>query len=241
MPNLHSIYQTLLAQFGSQHWWPGDTPLEVCIGAILTQNTNWQNVEKALNNLRASTEPEFRRVIAHPKKEVSELIRRTETDLAFNRLKAIPDQELGSLIRPSGYYNQKAKKLRLFLEWLGESCGGDFGLLNDRSTEWLRRELLALWGIGPETADSILLYALHRPVFVVDAYTMRVALRHDWVEAGCSYDELAALFSGQLSPNTALYNEFHALIVRLAKEYCLKRNPLCDTCPLRGDYSLQNC
>jgi len=234
MPSLRNIYQTLLAHFGSQHWWPGQTPLEVCIGAILTQNTNWQNVEKALNNLRAATEPEFRRVVAHPKKNLVELIRRTETDLEFSRLKAIPEKELAELILPSGYYNQKAKKLRLFLAWLDDTCGGNFSQLASRTTEWLRGELLALWGIGPETVDSILLYALHRPVFVVDAYTMRIALRHGWVEPGCSYDGLAAFFSEQLPAEVSLYNEFHALLVCLAKEYCRKREPLCDGCPLKN-------
>jgi len=209
MPPLHNIYQTLLAHFGLSNWWPGQTPLEVCLGAILTQNTNWGNVEKALNNLRAVT------------------------GLEFAALLALPDKELTQRIRPAGYYNQKAKKLRLFLEWLAATCGGDFSQLASRTTQWLRGELLALWGIGPETADSILLYAFQRPVFVVDAYTMRIALRHSWIEPRCSYDELATLFTGQLPAETALYNEFHALLVRLAKEHCRKREPLCETCPLR--------
>jgi len=209
-PDFRQIYRALLARFGPQGWWPGETPLEVCLGAVLTQSTNWGNVERALAALREAT------------------------DLDFPKLHALGEGELARLVRPAGFFRQKAERLRLLLNWLDGRCGGDFTRLDAVPTETLRGELLALRGIGPETADSILLYALSRPVFVVDAYTRRVAHRHGWADARAGYDDLAALFTTSLPRNPALFNEFHALFVRLGKEHCRKRNPRCHPCPLAG-------
>ncbi len=202
------IYQALLVRFGPQHWWPARTPLEVCLGAILTQNTNWGNVCRALAALEEAADFEFR------------------------ALEALSEEALARLIRPAGYYNQKARKLRVFFAWLKREADGELENLAGRPTAELRRELLGLWGIGPETADSILCYALGRPVFVVDAYTRRAALRHGWIDARTDYDGLAERFTRGLPTVTAVYNELHALLVRLAKEHCCKRNPRCAGCPL---------
>lgn len=207
-PYLLTVHHVLYARFGPQGWWPAETPLEVCLGAVLTQNTNWRNVELALAALKKPTE------------------------LDFAQLFSLPEEELARLIRPAGYYNQKAKKLRLLMSWLDGRCGGDLALLESIPTKTLRGELLDIRGIGPETADSILLYALGRPVFVVDAYTRRVAARHGWVEPRVSYDDLAAFFTDSLPRDVSLFNEFHALFVRLAKDFCSKRNPRCHPCPL---------
>jgi endonuclease-3 related protein len=204
------LYDRLLARFGPQHWWPGDTPFEVMIGAILTQNTNWSNVEKALANLKGSG--------------------------AFSPrgLLEMPPDRLAAHIRPSGYYNQKAGKLREFLAYFLDSSRGDASRMARRPTEPLRRELLSLRGIGPETADSILLYALGKPVFVVDTYTRRVLARHGACRPDASYDELQRLFMDRLPPDAKLFNEFHALLVRVGKEHCHKREPRCQGCPLEG-------
>jgi len=209
-PDFLEIYRALLARFGPQGWWPGETPLEVCLGAVLTQSTNWGNVERALAALEG------------------------ETGLDFAKLRALPEGELARLVRPAGFFRQKAERLRLLLMWLDGRCGGDFTRLDAIPTETLRGELLGLRGIGPETADSILLYALERPVFVVDAYTRRVAHRHSWADARAGYDDLAALFTTRLPLDPVLFNELHALFVRLGKEHCRKRNPRCHPCPLAG-------
>jgi len=209
-PDFRDIYRALLARFGPQGWWPGETPLEVCLGAVLTQSTNWGNVERALAALRKAT------------------------GLDFAKLRALSEGELARLVRPAGFFNQKARRVRLLLEWLYGRCSGDFTRFEAVPTETLRGELLALRGIGPETADSILLYALARPVFVVDAYTRRVAGRHGWADARSDYDELAALFTAGLPRDAAVYNEFHALFVRLGKEHCRRRDPRCHPCPLAG-------
>jgi endonuclease-3 related protein len=209
-PDFRQIYRALLARFGPQGWWPGETPLEVCLGAVLTQSTNWGNVERALAALKG------------------------ETGLDFAKLRALGEGELARLVRPAGFFHQKAERLRLLLAWLDGRCGGDFTRFKAIPTETLRGELLALRGIGPETADSILLYALGRPVFVVDAYTRRVAQRHGWADARAGYDDLAALFTTRLPRDPAMYNEFHALFVRLCKEHCRRRNPRCHPCPIAG-------
>lgn len=206
--NPRLIYQALLLRFGPQRWWPARTPLEVCLGAILTQNTNWANVENALGVLRR------------------------ETSLEFGPLLALPVERLAELIRPTGYFNQKARRLRGWLEWLDTRAGGELSALSTTPTAGLRQELLALRGIGPETADSILCYALGRPVFVVDAYTRRAARRHGWIEEKTSYDDLAALFARAFPGQTARLNELHALFVRLGKEHCRKSKPGCARCPL---------
>ncbi|RPJ36391.1 MAG: endonuclease III domain-containing protein, partial [Planctomycetaceae bacterium] len=185
---LLEIYRTLLDFFGPQHWWPGETPFEVAVGAILTQNTSWANVEKAIANLKAAG------------------------CLDAARLHEIDTAELERLIRPAGYFRVKAKRLKNFINWLCDGYDGDLRNLEPISTLRLRDELLSISGIGPETADSILLYAFHRPVFVVDTYTARVMVRHGLISPeGLDYAQLQDLFMSNLEPNVALFNEFHAL------------------------------
>ena len=204
---LKEIYNLLLERFGPQHWWPGDTPFEIIIGAILTQNTNWTNVEKAIANLKKAKL------------------------LTPDKLHAIDTVKLAELIRPAGYYNIKAARLKNFLDWFFENHQGKLANLDKIPTDQLRRELLSIKGVGPETADSILLYALTRPIFVVDAYTARIAGRHHLINDSAGYDEIQDLFESRLSADVAMFNEYHALLVRLGKEYCRLR-PKCDSCPL---------
>ncbi len=204
---LTEIYQLLYDALGPQHWWPGETPFEIIIGAILTQNTSWTNVEKAINNLKSADY------------------------LGPNELHNIEPSQLAELIRPAGYYNIKTKRLKNFLNWFFESCNGDVKILENIDTEQLRTELLAIKGIGRETADSILLYALGRPVFVVDAYTARIALRHKLIEPDADYEQLRELFESNLPSETQLFNEFHALLVRVGKNFC-KPKARCSGCPL---------
>lgn len=205
---LNLIYKRLYSCFGPQYWWPAKAPFEVMVGAILTQNTNWQNVEKAINNLKKHR-------LLTPKK-----------------LYGLKPKELASLIKSSGYYNIKARRLRNFLEFLLKRYKGIRHLwrLNTLS---LRQQLLSVKGIGPETADSILLYALNRPVFVVDAYTKRILLRHRLISESADYSQMQNLFMQNLAPKPQLFNEYHALLVRLGKEFCLKNKPKCDICPLK--------
>lgn len=207
---LLDIYQTLFDFFGPQQWWPGETPLEILVGAVLTQNTNWGNVSKAIANLKA------------------------EGLLSFNALAQLPTAALAEKIRPSGYYNLKAVRLQNLLRHIAETAGSLETYFAGRSTAALREELLAIKGIGPETADSILLYAGGKPTFVVDAYTHRILNRHHLAADECDYHELQALFLDHLDADVALFNEYHALIVRTAKEFCRKSNPRCDACPLKG-------
>lgn len=207
---LKLIYQKLYAHFGPQHWWPADSAFEVMVGAILTQNTNWQNVEKALNNLKK------------------------QRLLSLRRLDSLPRKKLAGLIRPAGYYNIKAKRLKGFLKFISGSYAGSLKRISAQSLEKLRPQLLAAYGVGPETADSILLYALDKPVFVVDAYTKRIFSRHGFISEGASYEETQDLFMRNLKKNVKLFNEYHALIVRLGKEYCLKNKPRCLACPLKS-------
>jgi endonuclease-3 related protein len=209
---LRRWYRRLLAAFGKQGWWPGRTPFEVAVGAILTQNTAWSNVEKAVANLRRAGA------------------------LSYRGMRALPDRRLATLIRPSGYFNQKAIKLRAFLAWLASrDRGGSVRRGLRGRLEEVRGSLLAVRGIGPETADSILLYAGGRPVFVIDAYTRRVLERHGLARRGETYEELRALFERSLPRSVSLYNEYHALFVRLGKERCAKRAPRCASCPLEAD------
>jgi endonuclease-3 related protein len=204
---LLEIYQLLFKAFGPQHWWPGDTPFEIIIGAILTQNTNWQNVEKAINNIKKAG-------LLHPE------------------ILLVNKDRIPRLIRPSGFYNLKSKRLINFLEYFIEKYNGKIANFDGRDTDSLRREFLNISGIGPETADSILLYALDRPVFVVDAYTRRIFSRHKLLRADDDYDTIKKFFQDNLPEDVRVYNEYHALIVRLAKKYCKKNEPLCDTCPV---------
>ena len=206
---LKRMYNTLLGAFGLQHWWPGDSPFEVCIGAILTQNTNWGNVERAIVNLKKAGM------------------------LDAGPLRAARMDRLRRLIRPAGYFNQKARRLKVFARWFGEYLHDSFGNAKGIPTATLRGELLALNGIGPETADSMLLYAFGRTTFVVDAYTRRIVERHGLIHEGATYDEIQQLFTSNLPKRRKLFNEYHALIVMAGKTFC-GPTPRCDGCPLRG-------
>lgn len=206
---LELIYKNLYSCFGPQYWWPADTPFEVIIGAILTQNTNWQNVERAIDNLKRN-----------------KLIRP-------NKLFLLSDKKLASLIRPAGYYNIKTKRIKNFLKFFFQDYKGSVKKLSLRDKYKLRKELLLLNGIGPETADSILLYALGKSIFVVDAYTKRILLRHKIIKEGSDYQEIQNLFMQNLKNEVKLFNEFHALLVKLGKDFCLKSKPRCDICPLK--------
>ena len=206
---LTEIYQLLFDRLGPQHWWPGQSRFEIITGAILTQNTSWPNVEKAITNLKAAD-------LLTPEK----LYRLDITALA-------------ELIRPAGYFNIKAKRLKNFLNWLFDNYDGRLTNLENVGTDRLRAELLAIKGIGPETADSILLYAFNREVFVVDAYTARIATRHRLVEPAAGYEQLRELFQFNLPPDTQLFNEYHALLVRVGKNWC-RPKPRCAGCPLEG-------
>ncbi len=206
---LMEIYNRLFNAFGPQHWWPGETPFEIMIGAILTQNTNWKNVEKAIRNLKDAGV------------------------FAPEKLLSLPHQQLAHLIRSSGYFNQKAKKLRNFLKYFMERYNASAEEMKKRELRALREELLEVKGIGKETADSILLYALEKPIFVVDAYTYRVLSRHNIIPEDANYDEIQELFMDNLEHDVKLFNEYHALFVRVGKEFC-GRNPDCNNCPLKG-------
>ncbi len=204
------IYQQLFAAFGPQHWWPGDGPLEMLVGAVLTQNTNWQNVTKAIENLKSCQL------------------------LSFQALKDASHQEIAAAIRPSGYYNIKAQRLKNVLTMICEHYSGDLKNLFNDTTENARANLLRVKGIGPETADSILLYGGGHAIFVVDAYTHRIFSRHQLVPEESYYEEIQDIFMNSLPTEAELFNEYHALIVRLGKDYCKKKKPLCASCPL-GD------
>ncbi len=206
---LSRIYKKLYKAFGPQHWWPGETPFEVAIGAILTQNTNWGNVEKAICNLKK------------------------ERLLNAAALKTLPPARLASLIRPAGYFNVTARRLRHFVDFLMRQHSGSMARMKKEETETIRKKLLGVNGIGPETADSIILYALQKPVFVIDAYTKRVLSRHNILQHDSSYEDFQGLFHLNLGRDVQLFNEYHALIVRVAKEFC-RTKPLCAGCPLEG-------
>ncbi len=207
---LRQIFDRLLDSFGPQHWWPGDSPFEVIIGAILTQNTNWRNVEKAINNLKK------------------------EKLLNPRLLYRLPSRKLARLIRPSGYYNIKAKRLKYFLDFFFQEFNGKLDEMFSLSPLALRNKLLEVNGIGPETCDSILLYAGNKPVFVVDAYTKRVLSRHGLIKEEAAYADIQELFTDNLIHSAKFYNEYHALLVRLGKEICLKNKPRCNICPLKS-------
>lgn len=206
--SLNKIYSKLYACFGPQYWWPAKSSFEVMVGAILTQNTSWLNVEKAIKNLKK------------------------EKLLEPARMRGVSLSRLASLIRPAGYYNIKAKRLKDFLSFLFKFYRGRPSLMRRTDTQALRRQLLSVKGVGPETADSILLYAVGRPVFVIDAYTRRILARHNLAAEEVSYEEAQDLFMKGLKGDVQMFNEYHALLVRLAKEFCLKRSPRCKECPL---------
>jgi endonuclease-3 related protein len=207
--SLQEYYNTLFRALGPQNWWPARTPFEVIVGAILTQNTAWTNVQKAMANLRRE---------------------RLLTPAALER---VPQTKLARLIRSSGYFRQKAKKLKAFVRFLRSEYAGSLARMFRAPTAELREKLLAVHGIGPETADSILLYAARHPVFVVDAYTKRILTRHGLAPPKAGYEELRALFEKTLPRDVQLYNEFHGLIVMTGKHWCRTKNPLCHACPLQ--------
>lgn len=207
LATLKSVFDRLLNVYGPQHWWPGETPFEVIVGAVLTQNTNWTNVEKAIANLKR------------------------EDLLSPEHLKNIEDAKLAELIRPSGYFNIKASRLKSFISFLFENFEGDLDRMFALDLKLLRHRLLEVKGIGPETADSILLYAGNYPVFVVDAYTKRIFSRIGLIQTEHTYHQVQGFFMENLENVRQLFNEYHALIVRHAKEHC-RTKPLCDGCPL---------
>jgi endonuclease III related protein len=236
---IRAYYHTLFAAWGCQHWWPAQSRIEMIVGAFLTQNTAWTNVEKVLSNLRSARL------------------------LTLDAIRSTPQRQLEQLIRPSGYFRQKAQRLKTFVNFLDEHYRGSLSRMFARPTGELRAELLALNGVGPETADSILLYAANHPVFVVDAYTRRILERHEIISPAASYEEVRELCERGLSetspPTTATttsnprgshhrpsrisrakrtelvqaYNDMHGLIVGVGKNYCLKSQPRCDQCPLQ--------
>ncbi|MCA9408354.1 MAG: endonuclease III domain-containing protein [Candidatus Omnitrophica bacterium] len=211
---LIKIYNSLYNEFGPQNWWPGDTAIEIIVGAILTQNTNWTNVEKALFNLKKAR------------------------NLSVEALKKIPQSKLARLIKPAGYFNVKAKRLKNFMRFLDNEFAGNLNKMGKMSLPDLRKGLLSVNGIGPETADSILLYVFSKPIFVVDAYTKRFLYRHNIVGQDAEYHAIQDIFMQALHHEVMMFNEFHALIVRLGKEYC-KPKPSCQQCPLNKlNYSL---
>lgn len=207
-PFLLEVYRCLFHRYGPQGWWPGETPFEVIVGAILTQAAAWGNVEKAIRNLKQ------------------------DDALSAAALRALSEEALSHLIYPSGYYQAKARKLKAFTQRLGQAYGDSLAKLFSLETAPLRHELLSIYGIGEETADSILLYAADRPVFVVDAYTRRIFLRLEVSPKRDSYSAWQALFMGHLPPESQLYNEYHALLVRHGKTACLKQ-PRCEGCCLQ--------
>ena len=215
MADLEKIYDILYHHYGPQHWWPAESVFEVMVGAVLTQNTNWQNVSRAIANLKE------------------------DNLLSLSVLSALPLKILAEKIRPSGYYNLKAKRLKNLLDLLiseaDPDCPDDEILADFFSADLpvLRQKLLAVKGIGPETADSILLYAGNKPIFVIDAYTHRILVRHGLIGEESNYAEMQELFMDTLANDPQLFNEYHALLVRVGKEFCKKSNPLCQECPLR--------
>ncbi len=201
------IFEDLFDRWGAQNWWPADTKFEVVVGAILTQNANWSNVERAIANLA----------------EINAL--------SPESLSALDNKKIAEAIRPSGYFNIKAQRIRNFLDQLNLNHAGSLQKMLQLETDELRDELLQINGIGPETADSILLYAAQRPVFVIDAYTRRFMIRHGWSDPSEKYCDISVKFTRNMPADLRIFNEFHALIVKLGKE-CCKAKPICEGCPL---------
>ena len=207
---LSDIYEKLLEHHGPQQWWPADSPFEVMVGAVLVQSTAWRNVEHAIGNLKSSD------------------------SMSPAAIREMGLETLEQLIRPSGFYRVKARRLRALCEYLGDRFSDSIVLMGERPTHELRHELLAVHGVGEETADDILLYALDRPVFVVDAFTRRIFHRLGWCDLDASYSDIQSVFHSRLPKDTALYNEYHALIVRHGNTTC-RKNPDCASCPLLTD------
>jgi len=209
LPILPQYFEALFQAHGKQHWWPGRTPFEVIVGAVLVQNTNWVNAALAIAKLRQA---------------------KLLTPSAIGK---VPQPKLARLVRSSGYFRQKARKLKAFVAFLRKEHGGSLTAMFCTPTPKLREQLLNVHGIGPETADSILLYAGNHPVFVVDAYTRRILQRHGLATGKESYEEIRGLFEKSLPNDPQLFNEFHALFVHTGKNYCRTRAPLCSQCALR--------
>lgn len=203
-------YRLLYAHFGPQGWWPGDTPFEVMVGAVLTQNASWSNVTKAIVSLKNGGL------------------------LSYETLSLCSADEIAPYIRSSGYYNLKARRLRNLLDLIGNCYDGKLEHFLKDALATARGNLLEVKGIGPETADSILLYACGHPIFVVDMFTHRVFSRHNLVMEESDYHGMQQVFMDHLPHDSPLFNEFHALVVRVATTYCKKNNPLCEQCPLQG-------
>ncbi|UCE27995.1 MAG: endonuclease III domain-containing protein [Candidatus Coatesbacteria bacterium] len=206
---LTEIYRRLEAAFGDPGWWPGESPFEIAVGAVLTQNTSWRNVEKAIGRLKDA-----------------EL-------LSPEALRNVTAEELAGYIVSAGYYNVKARRLKSLMEFLWAECGGRVEALADMPVAEARGKLLSVNGVGPETADSILLYAAGIPTFAVDAYTHRILGRHGLAQEEAGYDEVKAVFEDNLEPDTVMFNKFHALLVKCGHLYC-KPKPKCEGCPLEG-------
>jgi endonuclease-3 related protein len=206
-PPIDDAFQSLFERYGEQHWWPAETRFEMMLGAILTQNTAWTNVEIALSNLRNADA------------------------LNFQSLETATRDEIAEWIRPAGYFNQKSGYIKAMIETLRNRFNSSLDELFALETSNLRNELLSWKGIGPETADSIILYAAERPVFVVDAYTKRICSRHGWMDEKATYNEIANLFTDRLPTDVQLFSEYHAMIVRVCKDHC-NTKPKCEGCPL---------
>lgn len=207
---IREFYKRAFTHFGNQNWWPAESKLECAIGAILTQNTSWKNAEKAINTLK------------------------DKSLIDMDKLHMIPTNDLSYLIRPSGYYRIKAKRLKNFIKFIIEKYDGKIENMLKEKTDTLRDELLCINGIGPETADTIILYALEIPVFVIDKYTYRILTRHGLIPGKTTYQEMQKLMEDSIEKNHEIYNEFHALIVKVGKEHC-KKTPQCTGCPLEYD------
>jgi endonuclease-3 related protein len=204
---LQDYYQRMASHYGPTHWWPGDTPYEIALGAILTQNTNWTNVERAIQNLKQ------------------------EKLLTPTKIHDVPLEQLETAIRPSGYFRQKAERLKIFTEHLLTHYRGSLKRMALRPLVELREELLSLKGIGPETADDILLYACEKPIFVVDEYTRRILSRHELVPPTIKYHDLQQFVHDHFPEDLHHYKELHGLIVWTGKDFC-RKTPQCENCPL---------
>ncbi len=202
------VYELLYRAYGPRHWWPAETPFEVVVGAILTQNVSWKNVEKAISALKAIEA------------------------LSPEAMTALPEDTLAEKIRPTGYYHSKARKLKAFMAFLNTHYRGSLETMFKTPLPELRKELLGVFGIGPETADSILLYAGGMPTFVVDTYTKRIFSRLGWMDPSETYDRVQRFFMDAILPSTTLYNEYHALIVALGSTCCGNKKTKCQICPL---------
>jgi endonuclease III related protein len=203
------LYDRMYRYTGDLHWWPGETPIEIAIGAILTQNTAWSNVEKAIARLKAARA------------------------LSVGALGRMSHQRLAKLIRSAGYFNVKALRLKNFIAFVEKHHGGSLEAMLAHPSDRLRAELLSINGVGPETADSIVLYAAEKPLFVIDAYTKRILSRHGVLPLEKSYDDFRGLFTRVLPPDVPLYNQYHAMFVRVGNRFC-RATPRCDACPLKG-------